>query len=155
MPMRSPWTMARTAALLLCAAALALGLQACDTGFPASAPTPESDGGCESPVATLEPDRVRAGAELRVEGAAWAPCNDEIFVDETARATNPSNTSSPVTVAWVQSGNRVELDVIEPTDGTFALTVSVPADASPGAATIELTSADYPPGLSMRVDVDP
>ena len=45
--------------------------------------------------------------------------------------------------------------MIEPTDGTFALTVSVPADASPGAATIELTSADYPPGLSMRVDVDP
>ena len=153
----------------------ALGLLGCASGAPTGAGTASGDpapdptpgdsapadpgqgaAACAEPTATLDPERVRAGESLSVEGEGWAPCIDTIGVDaesgETTDAGDP--TPAPVTIAWVQAGSRVELGTVDPVDGAFTLAVTAPAEAAPGEATIEVVSGDFPPGVALSVQVE-
>lgn len=94
---------------------------------------------CVGPSITVQPDTVRPGQTATVTGADFAdgPCNDTITDPPTP--TIPNTPARGMGIAFVHAGRSTTLTTVD-ADASFAFTaaITIPNDATPGPATIEV-----------------
>lgn len=104
----------------------------------ASAPSPVTGGSsaaCAAPVLQLTPEVAEPGHALTISSTGWEPCNDTN--EENAVPSWPS-----VTLEWVQDGDTTDLITVDVTDGRFDASVTVPANAVAGEASLRVVTPD-------------
>ena len=103
----------------------------------------QSAGSCVAPQATATPTTRSPSDTVTVSGEYWQPCND----------TNHSSEQPwpAVTVEWEQSGSRLTLGEIAIAAGSFSGQIQVPAEATPGDATLRISGQDYDVGIPVTI----
>lgn len=129
------------------ALALAAGLAACstpaagtsDTGDDRTSVSVSSSASWAAPTLTMEPQVVNPGEAVTITGEGWfAHEEDPAGVSSAGVSTSLES----VDLILMQPNATYDLATVEPVDGAFEVTVTVPDDAVPGNAFVR--TADSP-----------
>ena len=120
----------------------AAGFTGCASVDDSSEISSGSSPACAAPTASGIPATVAPSDELDVQSIGWVVC------DDTGGMLSTPKLAEQVPVIWEQDGVRTTLaEWSVPANGTIAGTITIPADAVPGAAR---TVFDAAGDLSVR-----